>query len=122
MKPHTPTEFRKWLLNAPADAEFHYTTEALRDEQMMDMARVASEEGRVALFRLRLHGELVMVAKRLSGKSKRFLQLAPTIHKRERVTYKDPHTYVPFVQPSGRGLRQPTIPDGFDGPASRRFR
>lgn len=111
----TPYAFRKWLREALAGEEFAYTTETDRSEIMMVIARAAYEDGRVSLFQRRLNGELIMVARTVSGKAKRFLSAAPRIRLR-----REPKGYIPFSTPAGRGLYRQTIPDGFDGPASRR--
>lgn len=108
-------QFKRFLSYSMSGEEFVYTSEAERHEERMELARNAAEVGTVVLFRRRLNGELLLVARRVSGKAKRFIRAAPHLTKR-----REPRNYVPFVQPSGRGLSQLTLPDGFDGPASRR--
>lgn len=113
----TKKQFKLWLIEAPPGAEIEYTTEVRRDEDLMEIARVASDEGRVALFRRRVDDEMLLVCRKLSGAGRRFLQSAPRLGRKVR---RDPRTYTPFTHASGRGLAAPSLPDGFDGPASRR--
>lgn len=117
----TQKAFRHWLETALAGEEITYGIEAERDEDMMELARVAQQEGRVALFRRRLDGDLMMIARKVSGAAKRFLSGAPRLNEPKRI-FKDPPGYVPFSNPSGRGLRIPTIPIGYDGPVNRIMR